>query len=285
MAIDVLQERIRKLKNPTVVDLTLEVCDLPPRFTGASGYGAFCREILTALKGVVPAVRVGFTAFSVLGADGMTALREVLDAAAQMGYYVILDAPELLSAQAAEQAAGVLGAEDCGFAWNGLVLPAYGGSDVIRPFAKLTKNGKALFPVVRTANRSAAELQDLLSGNRLVHVAAADIISRVGEDFPGKFGYNQIGALAAASSADSLRSLRTKYPKLFLLLDGFDYPNANAKNCSFAFDKLGHGAAACGGSCIAAAWQEDAEAGDYLEKARQGAERMKKNLTRYITVL
>ena len=30
MSVDVLQERIRKMKNPTVVDLTLEVCDLPP---------------------------------------------------------------------------------------------------------------------------------------------------------------------------------------------------------------------------------------------------------------
>ena len=96
-----------------------------------------------------------------------------------------------------------------------------------------------------------------------------------------------MGVVAAASAADSLRSLRSKYNKLFLLLDGFDYPNANAKNCSYAFDKLGHGAAACGGSCIAAAWLEDenSNGSDYLEKAVQGAERMKKNLTRYITVL
>ena len=115
--------------------------------------------------------------------------------------------------------------------------------------------------------------------------AAADIISRQGENAVGKCGYSQVGAVAAASSADSLRALRGKYSRLFLLLDGLDYPNANAKNCSYAFDKLGHGAAACGGSCIAAAWQDDGEDCDYLEKAKQGAERMKKNLTRYITVL
>ena len=253
MSVDALQEKIRKTKNPCVLCLDAAGDCVPPQFDGLCAY---YEALLRRLKGVIPGVRVSFGSFALLGGEGLRLLARITELAAELGYYVILDAPELLSAQAAEQAAGVLGAEDCGFAWNGLVLPAYGGSDVIRPFAKLTKNGKALFPVVRTANRSAAELQDLLSGNRLVHVAAADIISRVGEDFPGKFGYNQIGAVAAASSADSLRSLRTKYPKLFLLLDGMDYPNANAKNCSFAFDKLGRGAAACVGSAVTDAWKD-----------------------------
>ena len=280
MSVDALQEKIRKTKNPCVLCLDAAGDCVPPQFDGLCAY---YEALLRRLKGVIPGVRVSFGSFALLGGEGLRLLARITELAAELGYYVILDAPELLSAQAAEQAAGVLGAEDCGFAWNGLVLPAYGGSDVIRPFAKLTKNGKALFPVVRTANRSAAELQDLLSGNRLVHVAAADIISRVGEDFPGKFGYNQIGALAAASSADSLRSLRTKYPKLFLLLDGMDYPNANAKNCSFAFDKLGRGAAACVGSAVTGAWKDTQE--DPLEAAAQVAERLKKNVTRYITVL
>lgn len=280
MSVDALQEKIRKTKNPCVLCLDAAGDCVPPQFDGLCAY---YEALLRRLKGVIPGVRVSFGSFALLGGEGLRLLARITELAAELGYYVILDAPELLSAQAAEQAAGVLGAEDCGFAWNGLVLPAYGGSDMVRPFAKLTKNGKALFPVVRTANRSAAELQDLLSGNRLVHVAAADIISRVGEDFPGKFGYNQIGALAAASSADSLRSLRTKYPKLFLLLDGMDYPNANAKNCSFAFDKLGRGAAACVGSAVTGAWKDTQE--DPLEAAAQAAERLKKNVTRYITVL
>ena len=280
MSVDALQEKIRKTKNPCVLCLDAAGDCVPPQFDGLCAY---YEALLRRLKGVIPGVRVSFGSFALLGGEGLRLLARITELAAELGYYVILDAPELLSAQAAEQAAGVLGAEDCGFAWNGLVLPAYGGSDMVRPFAKLTKNGKALFPVVRTANRSAAELQDLLSGNRLVHVAAADIISRVGEDFPGKFGYNQIGALAAASSADSLRSLLTKYPKLFLLLDGMDYPNANAKNCSFAFDKLGRGAAACVGSAVTGAWKDTQE--DPLEAAAQAAERLKKNVTRYITVL
>ena len=75
-------------------------------------------------------------------------------------------------------------------------------------------------------------------------------------------------------------------PKLFFLLDGYDYPNANAKNCSFAFDKYGHGAAACSGTGITCAWkQAESDGADWLDQAKSAAERMKKNLTRYVTVL
>jgi orotidine-5'-phosphate decarboxylase len=182
--------------------------------------------------------------------------------------------------------AGILGDESL-YPCDGLVISGYPGSDIIRPFLPFCKKGKKdLFVVVRTANKSAPELQDLLAGSRLVHQAAADHVNRYGADTSGKFGYTQVGILAAASSAESLRNLRTKYPKLFLLLDGFDYPNANAKNCSSAFDKFGHGAAACGGSAITCAWKEgESDGSDYLEKAKAAAERMKKNLTRYVTVL
>ena len=93
-------------------------------------------------------------------------------------------------------------------------------------------------------------------------------------------------AVLNASSADSLRNLRTKYPKLFLLLDGYDYPNANAKNCSNGFDKFGHGAAACVSDSVTSAWkQAESDGSDFVTHAVAAAERMKKNLTRYIQVL
>ena len=290
MSIDKLQEKIRKLKNPSMVDLSVDMSQVPPHILSEEhseilAYERYSRELLDGLKGIGPAVRFSMGRFSLLGPDGLFLMSRITRYAKEQDYYVLLDAPEMLSPSAAKAAAQVLGETGSLYPCNGIVFSAWLGSDILKAFLPLAKKGKSLFPVVRAANKSAAEIQDLLTGNRLVYTAAADIINRQGETVVGKYAYSQIGVVAAASSADSLRALRGKYPKLFLLLDGFDYPNANAKNCSFAFDKLGHGAAACGGSCIAAAWQEDAEAGDYLEKARQGAERMKKNLTRYITVL
>ena len=292
MAIDVLQEKIRKTKNPSVLELALSVSDLPPHLLeeeGSAGkaYARFCREMLEHLKGTVPAVRLSFTAFALLGHDGLYQLTETLKRAGELGYYTILDAPELLSPATAKHTAELIFAADTLYPCNGIVIGGYLGSDIIKPFLPLCKKEKKdLFIVTRTASKSAPELQDLLAGSRIVHVAAADHVNRYGADTAGKFGYTQVGLLAAASSAESLRSLRSKYPKLFLLLDGYDYPNANAKNCSHAFDKYGHGAAACRSTGITAAWKDaESDGRDYLDHAKAAAERMKKNITRYITVL
>lgn len=288
MAVDILQEKIRKTKNPSVLELGISLSELPPQFEHtAAGYADFCRELLAGLKGMVPAVRVGFGAFALLGAEGMEALVQTLKFATEQGYYVLLDAPEILSVQAAKNTAEALLGENGAYACDGVVISGYLGSDVIKPFLPYCKNGKKdIFVVVRTANKSAPELQDLLAGSRLVHIAAADHVNRYGSETAGKFGYTRVGVLAAASSAEALRTLRGKYPKLFLLLDGYDYPNSNAKNCSYAFDKFGHGAAACAGLSISCAWkQAESDGQDFVDYALTAAERMKKNLTRYVTVL
>jgi len=286
VSVDILQEKIRKMKNPSMLELALPLSDLPPRFPRtASGYGAFCRELLEGLKTMIPAVRFSFAAFALLGGDGMSELEKTLKEAADLGYYVAMDAPEITSPAMAGAVAQMLLGEGSDYPCDGLILSGYAGSDIIKPFLPYCKKGKKdIFVICRTANKSASELQDLLAGSRLVHIAAADHVNRYGADTEGKHGYTRVGILAAASSADSLRTLRSKYPRLFLLLDGFDYPNANAKNCSFAFDRFGHGAAACGGTAITCAWKQT-ESEDFLTPALAAAERMKKNLTRYITIL
>ena len=288
MSMDVLQEKIRKTKNPTVLELALPVSELPGKFSrNAEGYAAFCRELLEHLKGSIPAVRVSFSSFALLGHDGLYHLSETLKFAGELGYYVLLDAPEILSPNSAKITADSIWAAESIYPCDGLVISGYLGSDVIKPFLPYCKKEKKdLFVIARTANKSAPELQDLLAGTRLVHAAAADHVNRYGADTAGKTGYTNVGILAAASSAESIRNLRMKYPKLFLLLDGYDYPNANAKNCSFGFDKFGHGAVVCGGTGITCAWKDaESDAEDYLAQAKTAADRMKKNLTRYVTIL
>lgn len=286
MSVDKLQEKIRKLKNPSVIDFSVTEAQIPPHILAEEGSFAdgcmrFCREQMAELKGIVPAVRFSFSHYALLGQ--LPLLYQLLGHAGAQGFYVIVDAPEALSVQAAELAAQQMLSLSC----DAILVSAYIGSDAVKPYVKnLKSSGKALLVVVRTANKSASELQDLMTGTRLVHMASADMVNRLGEAFPCRCGYNQIAALASASSADSLRSLRAKYKNVFLLLDGYDYPNANAKNCSFAFDKLGHGAAACAGVSVTAAWQTEGSDGtEHSAQAVQAAERMKKNLTRYVTIL
>ncbi len=292
MSIDKLQEKIRKLKNPSVIDLTVAEETIPPQLLAREGsvcgaYWHFSRDLMAGLKDLVPALRFSFSAFALYGSEGLAQLASALTCAREMGFYVLLDAPEALSAKAAEAAAERLLAQDCPWPCDALTVTAYIGSDAVKPYVnRLKGSDKSMFVTLRTANRTASELQDLLTGSRLVHMAMADMVSRLGEPLPGRSGYSRVAGLAAASSADSLRKLRSSYRNLFLLLDGYDYPNANAKNCSFAFDELGHGAAACAGLSVTGAWKEEGcDEATYTAHAVEAAERMKKNLTRYITVL
>lgn len=292
MSVGKLQDRIRKLKSPLIVDMTVRPDVIPLCYQEAAGqlqeaYKLYAKALLQGLKGTVAGVRFSFGSFAVLGAPGLITLQEVTAAARELGYYILLDGVEALCSQKAEFGAGQLFARDCPWNFDGLILESYIGSDGLRPYvAQLKDSGKDLFVAVRTANRSAPEIQDLLSGTRLVHSAKADIANRFAGEFVSRSGYSQVGLLAAASSADSLRSLRSKYKNMFLLLDGADYPNANAKNCSFAFDGLGHGAAACIGKSVTGAWmEEEVQSADHVELAVAAAERMKKNIGRYITIL
>ena len=286
MSVDMLQEKIRKTKNPAVVLFEAFPQWIPTQLLEEKGIIEGCEvfyaQLLAGLKGHVGAVRFGFGSFALLGAEGMSLLSKLLKDAKSQGYFVLLDAPDALSPMAAKNAAAML-SENAAYPFDALVIPSYLGSDILKAYLPLCKQGKSLFSVVRTANKSAPEIQDLLTGGRLVHTAVADIISRQGDGYMDKCGFSRVGVMASASAADSLRSLRGKYSKLFLLLDGYDYPNANAKNCSFAFDKLGHGAAACAGESVVAAWKETE--GDAVQAAVEAVQRMKKNLTRYITVL
>jgi len=291
VSVDKLQEKIRRMKNPLAVDFSVLPTHVPqntlqaePTFLDA--YKRFCLELLDGLKDTVPAVRFDFSTFALLGPEGLIALEHVLQFAKSCGYYVFLDGVEALSSQSAERASEILFSDTCPWYFDGLIIPVYIGSDGIRPYVnKLKENNKSLFVVARTANRSAPEIQDLLTGTRLAHVAKTDIVNRFAEPLIGKCGYSQIAVMAGASSADSIKTLRSKFKSIFLLLDGCDYPNANAKNCSYAFDPLGHGAVACAGTSITAAWQEMNQPENYVELAVEAAQKFKKNMIRYITVL
>lgn len=292
MSIDVLQEKIRKTKCPIMLELAASAAELPPNIVSestdaAEAYARVCRELLDAMKGVVPAVRVSFSSFALLGAEGLTQLSAILKYAKKLGYYVTLDAPEILGVRAAQRTADILFTRDSPFPCDALVLLSYLGTDCVKPFLDFCKNDKKdIFVAIRTANRTAPELQDLLAGGRLVHIAAADLINRCADGLVGKCGYSPVGIMSAANAPDSLRTLRAKYPRLFLLVDGYSAVGANAKNCGYAFDKLGHGAIVCGGGSILRAWQQaESDGSDYIQQSQLCVERMKRNLSRYITIL
>ena len=290
MSMELLQMKIRKTKNPTVLDLDMLPSQIPPHILREEGHflPAWQRcvlELLGALRGLIPAVKFNFSSFAVEGTEGLVVLSRLLDQAKSLGYYVILEVPEALTPQRAQANADIF--LDNRWPCDGFLISCYIGSDAIKPYALGLENcEKTLFVTARTANRSAMELQDLLTGGRHVFEAVSDVVNRYQNTQKTKSGYDRVALVGPASSAAILQKLREKYKNLFILVDGYDYPSANAKNCAAAADKLGHGVIVCSGTAISSAWQiEDRDGTEYLEDARQAAERMKKNLGRYFTIL
>ena len=287
MSVEKLQEKIRKLKSPLIVDLSMKAEHIPEALREGKlekeALVAYCRELLTALKGNVPGVRFCFDQWALL--DGLAELAQLLKLANSLGDYVVLDGPSVLTPWACERAAGLLG-EGSAFPCDAMVVSPYIGSDAMKPFLPFCKQGKSVFFAVRCPNKSASELQDLMTGSRLVHAAAAEQVDRLGQSYVGKSGYSAVAALTAATNPNAVMGLRNKHKRLFLLVDGLDYPGGNGKICSYGFDKLGHGCAISVGPAITAAWTvAGADADDYVSHAVQAAERIRNNLSRYVTIL
>ena len=94
MSIDALQERIRKLKNPSVIDFGVTPEHLPQHLLDEEGgvleaYCRFCRELMEGMKNLVPAVRFSFATFALMSPEGMVRLSALLEDARCMGCQVV----------------------------------------------------------------------------------------------------------------------------------------------------------------------------------------------------
>jgi len=292
VSIDRLQAKIRTLKNPSVLDLSFDPELFPAAVRKAApsdveSYHFYARELLKELVKIIPAVRFRMSSFMLLGAYGIELLRDTAQYARYLGYYVLMDVPHTTSRREAEISAQYLMQKDSLYPADGLILNPYIGSDGIKPYLnRLQEMNMSLFVILRTANRTAFELQDLQTGSRMVHWAAAETASHLGKPLIHKCGYSQVAGIAAANAQESLAKLRKSHQNLFLLVDGYDAQGACAKRCSAAFDVYGYGAAVCAGESIVGAWRDHPdEQEDYLEHAVEAAKRMRSNLTRYVKIL
>ena len=200
MAVDVLQAKIRKLKNPTMVCICPTIRELPLHIkeearhkygqtlrAAADAYRTFSFGILDALKETVPAVSIVSGAFSALGADGVAAMQEVLAYAQSLGYYVLLDLMRADLGTTAQDHGGCLlrrqfRSERQSFTpypCDGVLMSGFLGSDAVKPFTQtIARTGKNVFIISRSSNKSAREVQDLLSGDRVVYQVMADLAMR-----------------------------------------------------------------------------------------------------------
>ena len=307
MSIDVLQERIRKLKCPIMVGLDPYLPILPRHIVrhafdeygqtlrgAAEAYYRFCTELLDRLCPIVPAVKLQSACFEALGADGINQMQRISKYAKNLGYYVLMDSMRGDVGSVAEiYAQAVFGSVSVGetacqlYSCDGLTVNGYLGSDGIKPFLPYCKHdGKNVFILLKTSNKSSREVQDLLSGDRVVYTAMADLAMRWGSDLFGKNGYSEIGAVVGATFPQTMKLLREKYDRLFFVVPGYGAQGGTAKNVQFAFDRFGHGAIVAASRSIICAWQKDGGDGEtYLDCAEEAALKMKADIGKYVVIL
>ena len=301
MSVDVLQEKIRKLKNPSMVGLD-PTRDLIPEFLLqeafaecgenleglARAFYRFCSAILETLKETVPAVKVQTACFEALGAPGVAVMQTLCREAREMGYYVVLDAMRGDAPHIAELYASAVFGPDAVYDCDALTINGYLGSDSIKPFLPYCKDsGKAVFLLIRTSNRSGREVQDLLSGDRQVFTAMADLAMRWSNGLFGRHGYSQVGAVMPATDQRSLSAMRHRYNRLFFLVAGYGAQGGIARHAAAAFDEFGHGAVISASRSILAAWkkEEGNDGTDFALRALEAAVKMKKDISKFVTVM
>ena len=212
MSITALQEHIRKKKTPLALGLGPEANRLPApvvkRFTDLYGESVMARSEALRYHGTqlmaqaaqrLPAVVLRADRYLLCGAMGLDVLSNLVHMARSQGLYAIVDArcadPDAVT-----------------------VSPYYG--------AAAAGEDKALFALVRTAEPGAAEVQNLMAGDRRLFLAAGEQMARRGA-----------GIMAQTDYSLDVRELRRRLKDAFLLLDG-----CSGEAASYAFDDFGRGA-------------------------------------------
>ncbi len=307
MSFDVLQEKIRKVKNPTVAGLDARLEYIPPKLVQAcfEKYGEglegaaqavyrYNCDLMDALQGIVPAVKPQAAYYELLGWQGVKALHDTIRYAHDKGYYVIADVKRGdIGSTAQAYAEGWLGKSKVGeqsiapFDADCVTINGYMGSDAILPFLNIAKaEGKGVFLLVKTSNPSSGELQDMIAGDRQVYTVMADLCKRLGAGSEGKRGYQALGAVVGATYPVELKELRRRMENTFFLVPGYGAQGGTAGDVRYAFDRYGWGAIINSSRGILCAWQKQENGAErYQEAARQAAEAMRDDIKQYVTIV
>ena len=211
--ISFLEKRVDDCSSLLCVGIDPHVSDLSSP-TAASAL-TFSLNLVKQTARYAAAFKPNAAFFEVFGAEGWTALKQVIEAineeSDRMGSRIpiILDAKRgdiSSTAEAyAKSAFEFLGA-DC------ITLNPYLGKDSIDPFLNYSQKG--VFLLCKTSNKGSMDLQDvtLASGETMyIHVA------RLAETWNEK---NNIGLVVGATHTDAMKSIRAAAPNLWFLAPG-----------------------------------------------------------------
>ena len=299
MSFDILQEKIREKKTPTVAGPDARIEYVPAHIQkrsyeefgetlagAADAVWQFNRGLIDALYDVVPAVKPQAAYYENLGWAGMVTMEKTIRYAQEKGLIVMADVKRNdIGATAACYANAYIGKTDmpdgaqAAFGADIATINPYLGVDGVKPFADACReNGTGVFVLVKTSNPSSGQLQDLrFEDGRTLYQAVADLVEEWGEETRGESGYSAVGAVVGATYPQQGVELRARMPHAFFLVPGYGAQGAKGTDIAGCFDANGNGAIVNASRSILCAWKKR-EGMAFDAAARDEALRMKEDL-------
>lgn len=298
---DLLLQKIREMKNPTVAGLDPKLEYIPQYLlqgafatygdtleAAAEAIFLFNKGLIDELCDIVPAVKPQAAYYEMYGPEGMKALSRTISYAKEKGMFVITDGKRNdIGTTAQAYALAHLGTtkifenEVSAFPGDALTVNGYLGIDGVKPFLE---TGKSIFALVKTSNPSSGELQDMiLSNGKTVYEQMGELVEQWGADYMGENGYSHIGAVVGATYPEQLSYLRKHMPHTFFLVPGYGAQGGTAEDAARAFDSNGEGAIINASRSIMCAYKKSgADEHDFAVAAREEAIRMREELVKHI---
>ena len=307
MSFDILQEKIREKKNPTVAGLDARIEYVPEYIRKAAfeQYGVglkgaveaiwqFNVGLIDALCDIVPAVKPQSAYYENLGWQGMEMLERTIRYAKEKGLFVIADIKrgDIGSTATAYAEGWLSGAPIEGqvfksFDADCVTLNGYMGSDSIKPFLEAAKGeDKCVFVLVKTSNPGSGELQDVKAADgRTIYEVMGELNEQIAAGTEGKYGFTMAGAVTGATYPQQIQDLRARLPHTFFLVPGYGAQGGTAADVKYAFNEKGHGAIVNSSRGIMCAWKKTGGDGhDFQEAARNAAIAMRDDIAQFVTV-
>lgn len=246
----------------------------------AAGVWKFNKKIIDKIYDLAVAVKPQIAFYENIGPSGMRSLEKTISYASKKGLIVILDAKRNdIGSTAEAYASAYLDNENI----DAITINPYLGFDGIAPFIK--RKDKGAFALVRTSNKSAGDIQDLVSDQgRKIYEHVGKMVEKWGEDLTGRNGYSNLGAVIGATYPDELKCLRGLMPGVFFLIPGYGAQGGGAKDIVSGFDKAGLGSIVNSARGIIFAYRKyqkyDIE--DFALAARKAASEMKEDINNHI---
>jgi orotidine-5'-phosphate decarboxylase len=219
-AADALDQAIARVASPVCVGLDPVLEQLPAEVKARhheplAAIGGFCRGVLQAVAGVVPAVKVQSACFERYGGRGVILMEEICEFAASLGLVVVWDAKRGDIGISAAHYAAAAKRMHATF----ITVSGYLGPSGIEPFLDA---GLGAFVLVRTSNPDSDAIQShALADGRKVAELMADVVASAGASRKGASGLSSVGAVVGATKAADAAALRVRMPDQIFLIPGY----------------------------------------------------------------